>query len=136
MQKHFLELLKGLRVKLTLILLFSAILSYPQETLTPKSINYEDSTFCWNLKQSRAIAKHIEKSKHCDSIFVLYDSVNYRLSNIIIQKKDTIQELKIDKLRLKEEIKTEQRKVQNYKKYGKWGLLVSFFLGIVTSIAI
>ena len=55
------------------------------------------------------------------------DSVKTRLTNILIQKKDTIVQLKLDRLKASNLLEKEQNKVDNYKKYGKWGLLVSFF---------
>jgi hypothetical protein len=119
------------RIILTSVLLFLSTLSHSQETLKPKAINYKDSLFCWDIKQSRAILKNIVKAKYCDSISSANDSIKNTLSKIIIEKKDTIVNLKVQNLKTMDLLVKEEKKVENYKKYGKWGLLLSLLVGIL-----
>jgi anionic cell wall polymer biosynthesis LytR-Cps2A-Psr (LCP) family protein len=119
------------RVFFTSFLLFVCVLSHSQGTFKPKKVNYEDSLFCWDFKQSRAILKNIIKAKYSDSIMIANDSVKTRMENIISGKNDTIVLLKVDNKKQRNLVSEEKNKVKNYKKYGKWGLVVSFLIGLI-----
>lgn len=94
------------------------------QTLKPKRVIYQDSLFCWDMRQSKVILKHIIKSKYSDSLQILNDSI---INNLILVNDS----LAIEKNKFENKSIITLNKLETVKKNRKIGFLVSFLLGIV-----